>query len=231
MRSLLPLSTPGGIVIMSCLDFCTRPRPAHVPQYSSTIWPVPEHVWQAPCCCIIPMGVRTTCVTTPDPPQVPQVRGLVPGFIPSPEQVPQVSRWEIWTFSSPPKMAFSKSISRSRRRSSPCIGPCCLRRPPAPPWPPKKVSKMSPNGEKSPKSWNPAPPPPNPPPLTPASPNWSYIDFFWGSERTSYAFWISWNCLMASGALLTSGWSFLAFCLKAFLISSASAPFLIPSCA
>ena len=82
---------------------------------------------------------------------------------------------------------------------------------------------MSPKGEKSPKSENPAPPPPMPAPLTPASPNWSYIFFFCGSESTSYAFWISWNLLCASGALFTSGCSFRAFCRNADLISDSDA--------
>ena len=69
---------------MSCFDFCSLPRPEQVPQYSSTICPVPWHCGQALCCCSIPRGVRATCVTIPEPPQVPQVRGLVPGFIPFP---------------------------------------------------------------------------------------------------------------------------------------------------
>ena len=143
--------------------------------------------------------------------------------------VSQVSKCEMRIFSSPPKTAVMKSISKSNLRSSPCWGPAWRRRPPPPPpCPPKKVSKMSPNGEKSPKSEKPAPPPPAPAPLTPASPNLpgqrqrhhtlpvprplraraaapataraprkrataahlSYMDFFWGSDRTSYACWI-----------------------------------------
>mmetsp|Transcript_9827 Transcript_9827/g.19943 ORF Transcript_9827/g.19943 Transcript_9827/m.19943 type:complete len:215 (+) Transcript_9827:1002-1646(+) len=179
MRRRLPLSTPGGMVIMSCFAFWFRPRPEHDPQYSSMICPVPWHVGHAICCCSMPNGVRATCVTTPDPPQFPHVRGCVPGFMPEPSHVSQVSKCEIRIFSSPPKMACLKSISRSSLKSSPCCGPDCRRRPPGPPtppWPPKKVSKISPNGLKSPKSENPGPAPAAP--FTPASPNWSYIAFF-----------------------------------------------------
>jgi len=72
------------MVILSCLFFCTRPRPEHVPQYSSMISPVPWHVGQALCCWSMPSGVRTTCITTPAPLQVLHVRGRVPGLIPEP---------------------------------------------------------------------------------------------------------------------------------------------------
>ena len=64
-----PVSRKRGLlkspISGTCLFFCTRPRPEQVPQYSSMISPVPWHCGHALCCCSIPSGVRTTCITTP----------------------------------------------------------------------------------------------------------------------------------------------------------------------
>merc|ERR1719163_2437394 len=129
--------------MVSCLDFWLTPLPSHEPQYLSTTWPVPPHVGQRACCCMRPRMVLTVVTTVPRPPQVPHVFTDEPGATPEPEHVPHVSRCVIRIFFEPPKSAVWKSISRSKRRSSPCVGPD-RRRPP--PWlcPPKKLSKMSP---------------------------------------------------------------------------------------
>mmetsp|Transcript_4399 Transcript_4399/g.13561 ORF Transcript_4399/g.13561 Transcript_4399/m.13561 type:complete len:205 (+) Transcript_4399:1951-2565(+) len=168
-RSLWPESMPFGMFTLSVLARCTTPRPSHEPQYASTCCPVPPHVGHTVCCCIRPRMVETTCVTTPVPPHVLHVLTLAPGLTPEPEHVVHVSRWLTRTERSPPKTAVLKSISRSKRRSSPCGGPRGRRpRPGPPPPPPKKLSKMSPRSKSTP---GPPPPPPIPPLLTPASPN------------------------------------------------------------
>mmetsp|Transcript_4507 Transcript_4507/g.7468 ORF Transcript_4507/g.7468 Transcript_4507/m.7468 type:complete len:206 (-) Transcript_4507:428-1045(-) len=169
-RSRLPSSTPGGIVIVICLLFFCTPFPSHVPQYFSTTVPVPPQVGQRACCCMRPRMVLTVCVTTPRPPHVLHVFTDAPGATPEPVHVPHVSRCVMRIFLLPPNSAVEKSISRSKRRSSPWVGPARRRGPPPgpPAAPPKKDSKMSPRS----KSCIPGPPPPAPC-LTPAMPNWS----------------------------------------------------------
>mmetsp|Transcript_33228 Transcript_33228/g.84680 ORF Transcript_33228/g.84680 Transcript_33228/m.84680 type:complete len:258 (+) Transcript_33228:446-1219(+) len=215
-RSRLESSTPGGMVIVSCLLFLFTPLPSHEPQYFSTTEPVPPHVGQRTCCCILPRMVDTTCTVTPRPPHVLHVLTEAPGATPLPVHVPHVSRCVIRIFFSPPKRAVWKSISRSKRRSSPSVGP--LRRrpaPPAPAWPPKKVSKMSPRSKSCMfgAPW----------PLTPASPNWSYRARRSLSDSTEYASLIAWNFSFASSVGLTSGCHCRADFLYAFLMSFSSA--------
>mmetsp|Transcript_79808 Transcript_79808/g.158594 ORF Transcript_79808/g.158594 Transcript_79808/m.158594 type:complete len:205 (-) Transcript_79808:429-1043(-) len=168
-RNRLPSSTPGGMVIVSCLDFLLVPWPSQEPQYFSTTVPVPWHVGQRACCCMRPRMVFIVCSTTPRPPHVEQVFTDEPGATPEPVQTPHVSRCVMRIFLEPPKRAVWKSICKSKRKSSPCVGPDRRRPPPGPPWPPKKLSKISPRS----KSCIPGPPPPAPPLRTPATPNWS----------------------------------------------------------
>mmetsp|Transcript_28654 Transcript_28654/g.42426 ORF Transcript_28654/g.42426 Transcript_28654/m.42426 type:complete len:213 (-) Transcript_28654:534-1172(-) len=193
-RSLLPSSTPGGMVTLICFVFCVKPCPEQVPQYSSTFWPVPLQVAHVCCVWKLPRGVLVTCIVTPEPLHTGQVLTELPGLIPSPLQVSHVSKCRIRTFSSPPKMAVLKSISRSNRKSSPAMGPrvrpprAPAPRGPAPP-PPKKLSKMSPKSTSCPK-----PPPPNGFPACwslaadvpiPCSPKRSYLCRRSSFERTS----------------------------------------------
>ena len=77
--------------------------------------------------------VFTVCTTAPRPPQVPQVLTAEPGATPEPVHVSHVSRCVILIFFDPPNSAVLKSISRSKRRSSPCVGPERRRPPPGPP--------------------------------------------------------------------------------------------------
>mmetsp|Transcript_24806 Transcript_24806/g.72706 ORF Transcript_24806/g.72706 Transcript_24806/m.72706 type:complete len:262 (+) Transcript_24806:621-1406(+) len=223
-RSRLPSSTPGGIVIVICLLFFCTPLPSHVPQYFSTTLPEPPHVGHRACCCILPRIVCTVCVITPRPPHCGHVVTDAPGATPLPVHVPQVSRCVMRIFFWPPKRAVLKSISRSNRRSSPCVGP--LRRAPPPPCcPPKKDSKMSPRS----KSCIPGPGPPAPGPRTPATPNWSYRARMSGSESTWYASLICWNFSLAPSSWLTSGCHLRAACRYAFLISLSDACLPMPS--
>mmetsp|Transcript_34007 Transcript_34007/g.84756 ORF Transcript_34007/g.84756 Transcript_34007/m.84756 type:complete len:262 (+) Transcript_34007:766-1551(+) len=223
-RSLLPSSTPGGILILICLlRFCT-PFPSHPPQYFSTTLPAPPQVGHRTCCCILPRMVFTTCVVTPLPPHVPQVLTEAPGATPLPVHVPHVSRCVIRIFFCPPKRAVEKSTSMSKRRSSPCVGP--RRRAPPPACPPKNDSKISPRS----KSCIPGPgPPPPPAPRTPATPNWSYRARISGLESTWYASLIDWNFSFAPGSWFTSGCHLRAACRYAFLISFSDACRATPS--
>ena len=56
-----------------------------------------------------------------------------PGATPEPLHVPHVSWCVMRIFFEPPKRAVWKSISRSNRRSSPCVGPDRRRAPAGPP--------------------------------------------------------------------------------------------------
>mmetsp|Transcript_23635 Transcript_23635/g.75665 ORF Transcript_23635/g.75665 Transcript_23635/m.75665 type:complete len:452 (-) Transcript_23635:338-1693(-) len=199
-RSRLPFSTPGGIVTVSCLERLFVPRPSHEPQYFSTTEPEPPQVGQRDCCCILPRMVLTVCITTPRPPQVVQVVTDAPGATPEPAHVAHASSCVMRIFFSPPKRAVLKSSSRSKRRSSPCVGRFWRARPPPPPGePPKKDSKMSPRS-KSCMFGAPAAP------LMPAIPNWSYRCRISGLESTWYASLMVWNFSLASSDGLTSGW-------------------------
>ena len=177
MRSRLPLSTPGGMVIMSCFDCCTRPRPEQEPQYSSMIWPEPWKRGGREGSALSTVAAAAECEAS-----VADLAGWAdrlllehaegrPGHLRDHARAParvagsrlrpwlgsgalapssrraagqsasamkmdgriwaeaeaantshvvHVSRWLIRIFSSPPKTAFMKSISRSSRRSSPC---------------------------------------------------------------------------------------------------------------
>mmetsp|Transcript_3557 Transcript_3557/g.5380 ORF Transcript_3557/g.5380 Transcript_3557/m.5380 type:complete len:220 (+) Transcript_3557:383-1042(+) len=200
-RNLFPFSTPGGIVTLICLVLETIPCPLQVPQYSSTFCPVPRHEGQVCWVWKLPKGVRVTCMVTPIPLQVPQVETLAPGLTPLPSQVSHFSKCLIRTFSSPPKMAVLKSMSKSNLKSSPATGPR-VRAPCLPPWPPglppppppipppKKESKISPKSTSCP---NPPGPPKGLPACwseaadvpTPAAPYMSYFFLRSGLLRTS----------------------------------------------
>ena len=81
----------------------------------------------------------------------------MPGFVPSPWQVEQVSFLFILIYLSVPKKASSKLISKSYLKSAPFLGPWLDFAEVLPPEnpPPKKDEKISP---KSPKSLNPSKP-------------------------------------------------------------------------
>src|SRR5579862_7513548 len=85
MRS--PSSTPAGIFTASVLWRLMRPAPRHVAQGSETTLPVPWHVGHD---CWIE---KNPCErrTVPEPWQVSQVFGCVPGFAPEPWHVSHVS--------------------------------------------------------------------------------------------------------------------------------------------
>ncbi len=106
MRS--PSSTPAGIFTASVLCFFRRPAPRHEAHGSLTIFPVPWHVGQV---CWIekkPCEMRTV----PEPWQVSQVLGCVPGFAPEPLQTSQVSMVGMRILVSVPRAACSSEISR-----------------------------------------------------------------------------------------------------------------------
>jgi hypothetical protein len=106
MRS--PSSTPAGIFTASVLCFFTRPAPRQVPQGSEIILPLPWHVGQV---CWIekkPWDMRTV----PEPWQVSQVLGCVPGLAPVPWQVSHDSIVGMRMRVSVPRAACSRVISR-----------------------------------------------------------------------------------------------------------------------
>ena len=106
MRS--PSSTPAGIFTCSVLCFFTRPAPRQVAHGSEIILPVP---WQVGQVCWIekkPCDRRTV----PEPLQVVQVLGCVPGLAPEPLQVSHSSIAGMRILVSVPRAACSSEISR-----------------------------------------------------------------------------------------------------------------------
>ena len=135
------------------------PVPPQLLQGEEMVLPLPPHRGQGPVVANTPMGVCRRCWTAPEPPQLEQVSGLVPGAAPEPLQSGHCSTRSRVTSFSQPKAASSKAMVSPVRRLSPRWGPVRDRAPPKPP--PKKLPKMSP---RSPKSKPPSNPPPKPPP-------------------------------------------------------------------
>jgi len=108
MRSWLPESTPGGILIWRVRSTGTRPSPPQVLHCSVTIRPVPRQWLQ------VRATVKKPCwnVTCPEPRQVGQVVGRVPGAAPLPAHVEQVSARGMRIWVSVPNAASSKETSR-----------------------------------------------------------------------------------------------------------------------
>ena len=79
---------PAGILTCRVRVRLIRPAPWQVSQGSGTTLPLPWQVGQVCCTEKKPCWMRTT----PCPPQVRQVWGLVPGLAPLPLQVPQLSQ-------------------------------------------------------------------------------------------------------------------------------------------
>ena len=108
MRSWLPVSTPGGILIWRVRSIGTWPSPWQVLHDSATMRPEPRQWLQ------VRATLKKPCwkVTWPAPRQVGHVVGFVPGAAPLPEQEEQVSALGIRICVSVPKAASSKEISR-----------------------------------------------------------------------------------------------------------------------
>lgn len=106
-RMRMPSLMPAGIFTSSVFWRLILPAPLQLVQGSGMILPVP---WQwGQVCCTLKKPWRMC--TVPEPPQVPQVLALVPGFAPVPPQVSQLSQLGTRICVSLPLAASSSVIS------------------------------------------------------------------------------------------------------------------------
>ena len=186
--TIIPSSTPAGMLISTTSSPFTTPVPPHSLHLFLIIVPSPLQVGHSDCVCIIPNTDLTVRATTPRPLHVGQVSGVLPPSAPEPWQHEHVMSFLTLNFLvTPEATSCSESLTFSLR-SAPLNW---ARLPPPSPNPPKPPNpecppNTSPNIEKMSSIENPPPKPPEPPkPLGPLKPNWSYCCLFCGSWSTS----------------------------------------------
>src|SRR5437764_2617592 len=213
--------TPGGIRTVSVRVRVLTPSPPHSGQGSSMICPRPRQSRHGSENANAPW-LR---LTRPEPEQVGQIRGAVPGRAPLPPHVAQVAGLDSRSGRVAPLTASVKSIRTSVSTSAPRCGRFAVapadarprpkippRMSPSPPKPPCCPAAAPP--KMSPMSKLPVPPPPGklkPPPLPNSRPASSYPLRFAGSDSTPYASETALNFCSASVLpWLASGWFALA---------------------